>query len=169
MHFRVCRRGRSRRKYICRQWASVLKIIQKWRPVKRQAMLLKVAKWERESVIDADDRGRAGAKLCHKPFSYLATGPIPAGAFWGSDLAGRREPVTLIYTQTLEAGCRYFSARVINADVTVEDHCSVNFRVWFKDKLEQTGLYHSSRTFTNDGPDGFSKKHNWQLQYCPYS
>jgi hypothetical protein len=48
-------------------------------------------------VIDADDRGRAGAEICDKPFSYLTARPIPAGAFWGSDLAWRREPVTLIY------------------------------------------------------------------------
>lgn len=95
-------------------------------------------------MIDADDRGRAGAKICYKPFRNLAARPIPARTFWGSDLARRREPFTLVYTQTLEAGYRHFSARVINADVAIKDHCFVKSVPFFKDMLVQTGLYHST-------------------------
>jgi hypothetical protein len=102
-------------------------------------MLLKVAKRERESVIDADDRRKAGAEICHKPFSYLTACPIPAGTFWGSDLAGRGEPVTLIYAQAFEASCGRFSARIVNANVTVEDHCP-SISLSFKGGPEQTGL-----------------------------
>jgi hypothetical protein len=106
-------------------------------------MLLKVAKREGESVIDADDRGRVGAETCHKPFSDLAARPIPAGAFWGSDLAGSCEPVTRIYAQTFQAGCRHLSARVVNADVTVEGYRS---RIGHSKQVYTTGW----ETFTNN-------------------
>jgi hypothetical protein len=90
-------------------------------------------------VIDADYNRKSGAKLGHKPFSDFPACPIPPGTLWGSDFAWRRKPVALVYTQTLEAGCRYFSARVVDADVTLEDHCSTNSVSLFKDSLSQTG------------------------------
>jgi hypothetical protein len=98
-------------------------------------------------VIYADDGGRAGAEICYQPFRYLAARPIPPGTFWGSYLVRRREPVTLIDAQTLEAGCRRLSARVINADVAIKDHRSVKFASCSEVSLDEIGLYHPGMTF----------------------
>ena len=83
---------------------------------------MKVAQWKLEPVIDTDDRGRAMAELGHKPFSDLPAGPIPPRAWGWPDFLGSCCPASLVYAQAREARCGYFSARIVNADVTLEEH-----------------------------------------------
>jgi hypothetical protein len=63
-----------------------LEVVQKRRPVERQALLLKVPEGKGEAMVDADERWSGFGKQCRQPLGNSLAGPISAGMRAGAKL-----------------------------------------------------------------------------------
>ena len=97
-----------------------LEIVQKRRPVRRQAMSLKILVRKGKAVVHAHDDGLWPGQLRHKPFRDALARPVLARAGRRRHFAGDGQPVRSIHAQRLQAGRGRFRSRVINPDVSLE-------------------------------------------------
>src|ERR1700722_12563778 len=66
--------------FVCRPMP--LKIVEKGRPIRRQAILFKIALWKGERVIDSDERRDVLRQDGNQPFSQGAPRPISPRLRW---------------------------------------------------------------------------------------
>lgn len=97
-----------------------LAVVEKSRPVRQKMMSLEVPQRERETMIDAYQRGRVFLQSLHQPFGNPTARPEFARSERWQNFGGWCVTLGEIDAQTLQPRGGSFRARIVDADLSLK-------------------------------------------------